>query len=71
MVSDSYNKKTKEETMTDKGQSKLCVICDKEFAPKNYWQKFCSKKCGLLSWAKKELDKKKKSNLNERANKKQ
>lgn len=37
-----------------------CELCEKEFEPKNYWQKFCSKKCKMLSWAKRELKKIKK-----------
>ena len=37
----------------------LCEICQKEFKPKNYWQKYCSKKCGMLAWAKRELEKNK------------
>jgi len=42
---------------------KQCDLCSKEFTPKNYWQKYCSKKCGLLSWAKRELKKNKKSEV--------
>ena len=36
-----------------------CEICSKKFVPKNYWQKYCSKRCNMLAWAKRELSKKK------------
>ena len=38
----------------------ICEVCNKEFEPKNYWQKFCSKKCKILAWARRELRKIKK-----------
>jgi len=41
-----------EEKVLDK-----CLACRHTFERKNYWQKFCSKKCRLLYWAKCELEK--------------
>jgi hypothetical protein len=29
-----------------------CLECKKEFEPKTYWQKFCSKKCKWANWDK-------------------
>ncbi len=37
--------------------NKVCEVCKKEFVPKNYWQKFCSKKCKVLAWARREMKK--------------
>jgi len=34
-----------------------CKLCRNDFEPKNYWQKFCSKKCKFLAWAKREIKK--------------
>lgn len=36
---------------------KQCEICQKEFTLNKYWQKYCSPKCKILAWAKKELEK--------------
>ena len=30
---------------------KRCEVCDKEFEPKNYWQKYCSNRCKQAMWA--------------------
>lgn len=46
MINDSQHKRKKE---------RRCLVCRNMFAPANYWQKYCGKKCRLLGWAKKEL----------------
>lgn len=27
-----------------------CKICKTKYTPKNYWQKYCSKKCKMRAW---------------------
>jgi Holliday junction resolvase RusA-like endonuclease len=34
-----------------------CLVCNKEFEPKNYWQKYCKATCKQAMWAKKKFDK--------------
>ena len=34
-----------------------CEVCNKEFQPKAFWQKFCSKTCRHLGWALREVKK--------------
>ncbi len=37
--------------------TRRCKLCHKDFEAKNYWQKFCSTKCKMLAWAKREIKK--------------
>ena len=35
-----------------------CQVCGKEIETKIYWRKFCSDKCRLIAWARRQEDKK-------------
>lgn len=37
-----------------------CENCRKEFEPKNYWQKYCSKTCKMIDWYSKKKQKEEK-----------
>lgn len=40
-----------------------CQVCNKEFEPKNYWQKYCSGTCKQAAWAIKKFQNKDYSNI--------
>ena len=35
----------------------VCLICGKECLRKRKWQEYCSQRCRMLAWAKRELAK--------------